>query len=243
MAADDRDPSEWVIRKLERLGKLTDGDREALRALPYRLEQVRAHHMLVREGAQITDCCILVQGYACRHKVTSEGARQIVSFHIRGDIMDIQHLLLPQADHYLQTITPATLAWVAKSALLKLAWERPAIGATLWRDSLIDASIFREWVLNVGRRSARTRIAHMLCEFAARCEAAGLGTAENFPLPMTQEQIADATGLTAIHVNRMLRDLDEDGAISRNGRDVRITDWKRLRRIADFDPAYLHAAA
>jgi CRP-like cAMP-binding protein len=240
---DNRTPGEWVVRKLDRLGQLSEEDRRTLIDLPHRLEQVRGRHTLVREGVQTTECCILVSGFACRHKVTVDGARQIVSFHMRGDILDIQHLLLPRADHYLQTITPATVAWVPKADLLRLAWERPAIGAALWRDSLIDASIFREWVLNVGRRDAKSRIAHMLCEFAARCEAAGLGTADHFPLPMTQEQIGDATGLTSVHVNRMLRDLEQDGAISRTGRVALINDWARLKSIANFDSAYLHAAA
>ena len=121
--------------------------------------------------------------------------------------------------------------------------ERPAINEALWRDSLIDASIFREWVLNVGRRDAKARIAHMLCEFASRRQAAGLGSPERFELPMTQEQIGDATGLTPVHVNRMLHALAADGVIVRDQREVEITDWPKMRRIADFDPAYLHAAA
>jgi CRP-like cAMP-binding protein len=186
---------------------------------------------------------MLVTGYACRHKVAANGGRQIVSFHLAGDILDLQHLLLAVADHNVQTITDATIAWIPKVALKRAADGSARIADALWRDTLIDASIFREWVLNVGRRDARSRTAHMLCEFAARREAAGLGSPEDFELPMTQEQIADATGLTAVHVNRMLRALEEDGAITRDRRRIRIVDWQRMRRIADFDPVYLHAAA
>ena len=109
-------------------------------------------------------------------------------------------------------------------ALRDLARQRPRVGEALWRGTLIDASIFREWVLNVGRRDARQRIAHMLCEFAVRREAAGLGSPESFVLPMTQEHIADATGLTAIHVNRMLQALGNDGVIQREKRQVAIAD-------------------
>ena len=166
-----------------------------------------------------------------------------MSFHLPGDLLDLQHLLLPRADHNLETITPATIASVPAAALLRLSKERPMVGEALWRDSLIDASIFREWVLNVGRRDAKGRIAHMLCEFAVRREKAGLGAPERFELPMTQAEIADATGLTSIHVNRMLQALAEDGAIARTRRLIEITDWERLRRIADFHAAYLHAAA
>jgi CRP-like cAMP-binding protein len=231
-----------LLRKLDRLGELTPSDRALLAAVPFTVREVGSGHYLVREGAPTAECCVLVAGYACRHKVAANGGRQIVSFHLPGDLLDLQHLLLAIADHNVQTITPATVAWIPKVALKAAAAQSPRIADALWRDTLIDASIFREWVLNVGRRDARSRTAHMLCEFAARREAAGLGSPEEFELPMTQEQIADATGLTAVHVNRMLRVLEEDGAITRERRQIRIVDWDRMRRIADFDRAYLHAA-
>lgn len=237
------DPLYWIGRKLERLAELTDDDRAGIAALTFRLEQVPAGRHLIREGQVPEECCVLVEGFACRHKLTADGGRQIVSFHLRGDILDIQHLLLDRADHNVQMITAGLVAWLPKQDLIDLASRQIAVGHALWRDSLIDASIFREWVLNVGRRDGRSRIAHMLCEFAARCQAAGLGDADRFELPMTQEQIGDATGLTSVHVNRMLRALRDEGAIARTGRQVRITDWTLLRAIADFDPAYLHAAA
>jgi CRP-like cAMP-binding protein len=232
-----------LTRKLERLHPLDREDRARLAALPMRLETVRRFHELVREGQVPDQCCLLVKGYACRYKETPSGARQIVSFHIRGDLLDIQHLLLARADHSIEAITPAIVAWIPKTDLLRSAWERPAIGKALWQDSLVDASIFREWVLNVGRRDAKARIAHMLCEFVARCHAAGLGKTDSFELPFTQEQIADATGLTTVHVNRTLKILDNEGAILRDRNHLKIVDWSLLTAIAGFDPAYLHAAA
>jgi CRP-like cAMP-binding protein len=231
-----------LIRKLGRLVELSQADLALLAALPFTLRPATANQYLVREGAPTVECCVLVSGYACRHKVAANGGRQIVSFHLPGDVLDLQHLLLERADHNVQTITPATIAWIPKAALKRAAHESRRISDALWRDTLIDASVFREWVLNVGRRDARSRTAHMLCEFAARREAAGLGSPEQFELPMTQEQIADATGLTAVHVNRMLRVLEQDGAIARERRHIRIVDWDLMRRIADFDRAYLHAA-
>jgi CRP-like cAMP-binding protein len=150
---------------------------------------------------------------------------------------------LTKADHGVRTLTEATVAWVPVVAIKELIESRPRIGEALWRDSLIDASIFREWVVNVGQRDAKSRIAHMLCEFAVRREAAGLGTPERFELPMSQEHIADATGLTPVHVNRMLMALAKDGIIERDKREVRISDWERMRQAADFDKDYLHMAA
>jgi CRP-like cAMP-binding protein len=110
----------------------------------------------------------------------------------------------------------------------------------MWYATLVDGSIFREWIVNVGRRDARTRIAHLLCEFVLRLELADLGGPAGYELPMTQEQLADATGLTSVHVNRMLRDLTRDGLIGRTHRNVTIADWRKLSDEADFDPAYLH---
>ena len=197
----------------------------------------------MREGDDVTESCILLEGFTCRHKLARDGGRQIVSFHLPGDILDLQHLQLPKADHNVQSITEVTVAWVAVRDLKALVRGHPSVNDAFWRDALIDASIFREWVLNVGRRDAKTRVAHMLCEFAARREAAGLGSPERFELPMTQEEIADAVGLTPVHVNRMLQSLRKDGVIDRTGREVQIADWQRMRRVAGFDPAYLHDAA
>jgi CRP-like cAMP-binding protein len=241
--SDDAVPLNWLTKKLERLGELGDEDRAAIAALPCSIEQVPPHRHLVREGSAPAECCVLVDGFAFRDKVAAGGARQIVSFHIRGDILDLQHLLLATADHNVRAMGQATVGWIPKEAVRALALRRPAVAEALWRDTLIDASIFREWVLNVGRRDAKSRIAHMLSEFLVRCQAAGLGSAERVMLPMTQEQIADAVGLTPVHVNRMLRALEEDGVIERAGREIRVADWALMKRVADFDPAYLHAAA
>jgi len=232
-----------MTRKLERLARLDDSDRSAIAALPVTVQFAPSGQYLVREGNEAVNCCLLVTGYAFRHKLAQDGGRQIVSFHMRGDMLDLQHLLFPIADHNIQTMTEAIVAWTPCRALQQLAHERPRIADALWRDTLIDASIFREWVLNVGRRDARTRIAHMLCEFAARAQAAGLGAADRFELPMTQEQIGDATGLTSVHVNRMLMQLGAEGVIARRGKDVIVGDWAKLRRVAGFDAAYLHDAA
>ena len=243
MHADIADTFGSVIRKLERLTTLDDADRAAIAGLPFTLGRGRASHYVVRERDRVVNCCVLLSGYACRHKTTSEGGRQIVSFHLPGDILDLQHILFPVADHNVQTITEATWAVVPNDALRKVTRERPGITEALWKDTLIDASIFREWVLNVGRRDAKSRVAHLLCEFTTRREAAGLGAPERFELPMSQEQIADATGLTPVHVNRMLHALSDDGIIARDKRLVDILDWKLLRRVGDFDSAYLHQVA
>lgn len=243
MAADGYDVLGPLIRKLERLAELNDADRRVVAALPFTMEDVRKRDYLVREGEEAARCAVLITGYACRHKTTRSGGRQIVSFHMSGDILNLQQVLLPRADHHVEATTDATVAWVPSAALKTMASDRPTIGEALWRDTLIDASIFREWVLNVGRRNSTARVAHMLCEFTTRMEAAGLETPQSFYLPMSQEQIADATGLSAVHVNRTLHALQAQGAIVVQRGQVRVVDPERMRGIAEFDPAYLQAAA
>ena len=232
--------SNLLIRKLEKIGELELADRRAIAALPFVSATMRAGHSLVQEGQTVTNCWLLLAGYVCRQKNANRGSRQILSFHMPGDLLDLQHLVLPQADHGIQAITDLSVATISTAALRELARARPAIGEAFWRDTLIESSIFREWVLNIGQRDAKSRIAHMLCEFAIRREAAGLGEPEHFDLPMTQQQIADATGLTPVHVNRMLQMLGAEAVIEREGRRITISDWDKMRRVADFEPGYLH---
>jgi CRP-like cAMP-binding protein len=158
-----------------------------------------------------------------------------------GDILDIQHLLFDKADHNVQVISDAEVLFFPMRDFRRLLQERPEIGKALWRDCLVDASIFREWVLNVGRRDSRSRLAHLLCEFALRLEVHGIARPDHgYALPMTQEQLADATGLTSVHVNRVLKVMETEGLILRNRRNISFPDWRRLREVGDFNQRYLH---
>jgi CRP-like cAMP-binding protein len=236
----DNSPLYTALRKLERHGRLSDDDRRAFLALPVTEERVRAGDHVVRQGDQPQDCALLLSGFAFRHKMTADGERQIVSFHLRGDMLDLQQLLLRRADHNVQMLTDGQLCRIPVIAFRKVCRERAAVAEALWLDSLIDASIFREWVLNVGRRDARSRIAHLLCELGTRWESAGLGPADHFELPLTQEQLADATGLTSVHVNRVLQSLGVLGLIDRERRLIKVPDWAGLQRVAGFTADYLH---
>jgi CRP-like cAMP-binding protein len=182
----------------------------------------------------------VTSGFAFRQKLTVQGTRQIVSIHMTGDILDLQHLFLRKADHNVQALTRLETVELDREALRALAFARPAIAEAMWVDALIDSSIFREWVMNVGRRDARSRIAHLLCEFATRMDAMGLGTGDSYELPMTQEQIGDATGLTSVHVNRTLKSLAADGLVHRSRRYLSFSDWDSIRSVGDFSALYLH---
>jgi len=229
-----------MLRKFETRGPLDAADRKALLELPHRVHAIEHGAYLVREGDRPERSCLIVSGFAVRHKVTVEGARQIVSVHIPGDFVDLEGSLLNVADHNVQALTRCEVACVPKEAIRELIASRPTVAKAMWIDTLIDGAIFREWVVNVGRRDARARIAHLLCEFARRLEVAGLAAEYRYELPMTQEQLADATGLTPVHVNRVLMQLSREGLIERSRRFVGIPDWEALRRAAGFSETYLH---
>jgi CRP-like cAMP-binding protein len=229
-----------MLKKLQLWMKLDQDDQKAVLALPFSTKRLGAHQYIVRDGEKPTHSCLLLRGFAYRHKVTGEGGRQIMSIHMRGDVVDLQNSLLRRSDHNVQALTNIDVAYMPIEAVQRLAFDRPNVGRAMWYETLVDASIFREWTLNVGRREARARTAHLLCEFAMRLEVAGLGKQLDYELPMTQEQLADALGLTPVHVNRTLMAIAADGLIERTRRSVIIKDWKALAKVGDFDPNYLH---
>lgn len=209
-------------------------------ALPVSRKKLEVGSYIVREADKAYSCCVLLSGFAYRHKIVRNGARQIVSVHIPGDMVDLHNSFLGTADHNVQMLTAGDVALIPARAIQEIAYLHPAIGRAMLLDTLVDGSIFREWIANVGRRDARSRVAHLLCEFAVRLQATGENMARNYHLPMTQEQLADATGLTPVHVNRTIQSLRHDGLISTDKRSVMIEDWAGLVRTGDFNTAYLH---
>jgi CRP-like cAMP-binding protein len=237
---DSPTPLALMVRKLETHAILDDGDRQALLALPYVLRTYEPASYLVREGDVPDQCAVLLSGFAYRQKLTGSGMRQIVSLHIAGDALDFQHLFLDVADHNVQTLTRADVATIPRTVLRKLARSRASIGNAIFVNTLVEASIFREWILNIGRRDARSRLAHFLCELAIRLDTQGLADQNGYELPMSQEQLGDALGLTAVHVNRTIKSLEADGLIVRDRRHISFPRPDELRELADFSSRYLH---
>jgi len=233
-------PLQPMLRKLNYWTPLDEADKGALLALPHSIQHIDAHGYIVQEGDKPTHSCVMLSGYSIREKVLASGARQIVSIHMRGDLVDLQNSLLRCADHSVQTLVRSKVAYIPREAILAIAREHPNVGFAMWYDTLVDASVFREWIANIGRRDARTRMAHLFCEFAVRLRLAGLAGGD-YELPMTQEQLADATGMTAVHANRTIRSLEENGLIRRvSSRVIHIENWKELASAGEFDSAYLH---
>jgi CRP-like cAMP-binding protein len=229
-----------MLRKLRHWAPLDDADQAAVLALPHKIRRLSALEFIVHEGETPAFSCVLLSGFAVRHKIAGNGGRQILSLHMAGDLVDLQNSLLDVADHNVQAIGRIEAAYIPVEAIKAIAADRPAVGRAMWRETLVEGSIFREWILNIGRRDARTRTAHFLCELALRLEAAGLGSADRYDLPVTQEHLGDILGLTAVHVNRTLQALSADGFVERNQRSLVIRNWNRLASAGDFDPAYLH---
>ena len=233
-------PLELLVRNLELRARLSQDDRDAILALPYTLRTLDHLTYTVREGDPPRDCTVLVSGFAYRQKTTQEGARQIIALHLPGDALDFQNMYLKVSDHSVQMLTRGEVAMVQRTDLQDLAQTRPAIGHAFLIKTLVEASIFREWVLNVGRRKARERLAHVLCELGSRMDAIGQTQEYGYELPMTQEELADALGLTPVHVNRTLKLLEAEGLITRTRRAISFPDWERIREAADFNERYLH---
>jgi CRP-like cAMP-binding protein len=229
-----------LIRKLESIFDLSEDERRSLENLPMRVTAINADQDIVREGDRPSRCGLLLSGFACTYKVTAQGKRQIVSFNIPGDISDLQSLHLKVLDSSISTMSPCRVGFITHEALRDLCIRHPRIAAALWRGTLIDAAVFREWVVNVGRREGTSRVAHVLCELLVRLRAVGLVEDHACDLPITQTEFADAVGFTTVHVNRILQQLRNDGLIELKGERLFVPDWERLKRTGEFDPAYLH---
>lgn len=229
-----------LVRKLSRRATVQPLAIQAIAALPINVREFKAGSDIIREGDKPTQCCILVSGFLCRSKIIAKGKRQIISFHLAGDIPDLQHLHLATADHDVTTLTAVKLCFIPHSVMSDLIFNHPALGAFFWREALVEAAIFREWIANIGQREGVARIAHLICEQAVRLKVAGLGDETGFPLFFTQTDIGDAIGLSNVHTNRMLRIMREKKLISTTGGRLNILDWPRLVQVADFHDGYLH---
>jgi CRP-like cAMP-binding protein len=231
---------EKLLRKLESVTGLTDEEKRAITALPFLVREVSDDRDVISIGDKPTHCCVVIEGWACRYKMTPHGRRQIMSFHIPGDIPDLQSLYIETMDHSLSALTPLTVGLIPHRDVIDLIRRHEGIARALWRDSLVEAAIFREWMVGIGRRSAHERIAHQFCEMATKARSVGLNDGDVYPWPVTQEEIADSLGLSDVHVNRVLRDLRRDGLVDVGRRFLTVHDWKRLAVLGQFDPQYLH---
>lgn len=240
MTASDTSPFARFLHKLLCHSALDADEQQAILDLPVRPSQVRANIDIVRLGETVDHACLVVAGLVGRFEQTSEGQRQITSLHVAGDMIDLHSVVVPKSSSALQALCTTTVLRVPHLALRELAERFSAVGYAFWRECSVDAAILSQWVANVGRRDAQSRLAHLLCELAVLMEQAGLGSRSAFTLEATQTHLADALGLTPVHVNRTLQALKQAEVVRVEGRTVHIEDWDALASLGDFDAGYLH---
>lgn len=229
-----------LLQKLQGIASLADAERRAIQSLPVHVQALQADQDIGRDGDMPNQCCLVVEGWAVRYKILGDGQRQILSFHVSGDIPDLHSLHIPVMDHSLGALTKATVAFIPHDSLRDVIQRFPGLAALFWRLTLMDAAVSHEWMTGMGRRSAYERLTHLLCELYLKLRAAGLADEHRCHLPMTQGDLADATGLSNVHVNRVLQAMRANGLITLRGHTLVIEKWDELVIVAEFNPLYLH---
>jgi CRP-like cAMP-binding protein len=230
---------QMFVNRLAARSILTDEEVNAILDLDGHIEEVAAHVDFVRFGEQVDQVCLVVEGLVGRFGQNRDGARQITCLHIPGDMADLPSVVSPKSGWGLAALAATTILRITHTDLRRIATKHSGIAEAFWRDCVADGSIFSEWVVNVGRRDAIARIAHVFCEMGIRSELAGLGDRVSYPLPITQADLADATGLTSVHVNRTLKELRARSIVTTARGNVTVQDWEQLVVVGDFDDAFM----
>lgn len=238
--SDTSRPPGILARKFEALFSLTSDERAAVEALPFRTSEVRADQDVVREGDLPGRSCLVLSGFACSYKTTGDGRQQLLAFHVPSDMPDLQSMHLGRLDSGIATLTRCELAFIDHQDLRAVCRAHPRIAEALWRDTLVGSSVHREWMLNVSRREGAGRMAHLLCEWFRRVQSVGLADDDSCEMPLTQAQLGDALGFSAVHTNRVLQELRASGLMTLTGGRLKILDWPGFVALGDFDPLYLH---
>jgi len=227
------------LANLENYADLTDSDRRAVTAVLGARRTFRAGADLIEDGEVGGEAVlVLLEGQAFRHKTLPDGRRQILSFHAPGDVLDLQRLFMG-VDYSVAALNAGEVAAAPRAALLQVMADHPRVAQALWKLSLVEAAIYRAWLVGVGRRTAYARIAHLLCEVFTRLDAAGEAAGWRCPFPATQTHLSDSLGLSVVHTNRVLRTLEREGLVSVRGREIRVRNWTGLMAAGEFDPGYL----
>jgi CRP-like cAMP-binding protein len=237
-------PSEAItaalIQRLRASAGISEEDIEAIRALPMTVREYAAEHHVVRDGQRPSECCLIVEGFCMRSKTIATGRRQILSIHIPGELPDLLSLYLRVMDHDLTTLTPCTLGFIKHETLRQLYRRQPAVGEIFWRETLVDAAMLRDWIVNVGQRPGPSRLANVIVEVRERLRAIGKIKGNRFDMPLTQEQIGEALGMTGVHANRVIKQLRQEGVLDFSRGRVTVFDERKLLELAEFDDRYLH---
>lgn len=238
-------PTNAFIARLTATADLSGSARQALEGLVGNVRLYAANYDIVRQGDRPSQCCIILEGWVCRNKLLAEGRRQVAALHFAGATPDLQSLFMPVMDHNITTLTEARVGFIPHASLRELLAREPSLALTFWRETVVDAAISREWVVNLGSRQAQERIAHLFCEVATRLKCMGqatrIGNLLTIAWPLSQSQLAEITGLSNVHVNRSLKALRASKMVEITRGWVTIHDLAGLMAFARFNPDYLLA--
>jgi CRP-like cAMP-binding protein len=218
---------------------LPEADKRLLDEVVRRSREVGAREDLIREGDAPSDVHLVLEGFACRYKILEDGRRQIVAYLVPGDLCDPHVFILRTMDHDIATLSPCRVVDIPRRQVLEMM-DRPALARALWWATLVDEATLREWLVNIGARTAEQRIAHLLCELLLRLQTVGLADSDRYELPITQAELADTVSLTSVYVNRVVQRLRRNGLIAVRGKILVILDVERLKAFSGFNPNYLH---
>lgn len=229
-----------LLRFLQRRDRLGREEQALIEALPQRPQRFRRGDEIVVQHSRPTESCLITEGFAARLLHMADGKRQITAVHIPGDFVDLHGLVLKVMDHSVTAVSDCRVAFVPHAAIIQLVERAPHVGRLFWMSTTIDAAIQRAWIGCLGRRSAVMHLAHLICEMYLRLNAVGLASENRMSFPVTQSEMSDILGLSAVHVNRVAQELRRTGLITWVRGEVTILDFDRLSAFADFDPTYLN---
>lgn len=231
---------ERLFLKLKKRDELSDHEQQALTGAVSEIREANEGVTLVHAGDRVNASTVLLEGMVGRVRDLSDGRRQIIELHVPGDFFDLHSFLLKRLEHGVEALTPVRIAVVPHDRIKPIIDRWPHLARLLWTSTLLDAAIHREKILSIGRRSAISRVAHLLCELHVRLNVVELAQQDSYPLALTQAQLADATGLTQVHVNRTLKELRDRGVVTVRGGTVAVGNWAALIDIAEFTDDYLY---
>lgn len=233
-------PIDALIRRLETIGTVPPRGRDALMRLPLLERNLSKGQEIVADGETSSHCCMVLDGYVYRSKTLVTGDRQIFSLHLAGDVPDLHSLHLQRMDHNLAAMSDCRVAHIPHTAVHTLLEDAPELTGLFWRLTTIDAAAFRAWMLMLGQAEAVPRMAHLFCELFTRAAMAGINNDHSFELPLTQNDLADILGISLVHANRTLQELRLARLVEFQNQTLTVLRWEELRRVGQFDPAYLH---
>ena len=219
---------------------LSEREKAQVRRVVTHTRTFAANSEIVPAGVPIDFSSVILSGLSCRHKFLNSGARQITAFQIAGDFCDLHSYMVKTMEECVFAITDCEVGIVPHKELDRIVEQAPNLARQLWLYTLIDASVYREWIVSIGRRPVHSRLAHLICEMYLRLKTVGLVDGMSYPLPVTQQDISDAMGTSLVHTNRTLARLRREGLATFANRAVTIRNWAELQRVAEFDPTYLH---